>query len=180
MLRKPSIFWLTFIILLLFGCFEEAADLKKPKEYNSNQIFFKYPKNWEISVDTSTNTFHNLFLETQGEAMVIYQSYPSDMAEDLNTFSKSFSEGAQTENPIGEISQSELKIIPKKSGFEGVEETFEVSILGVSVPHKRIFLSKMIADRQVFLIYQVAIEDHPKTYPGLNLIRDTFKESEES
>ena len=180
MRRNLSTLSITLLILLLFGCVEQAADLTNPKEYNSNQIFFKYPKNWEISVDTSTTAIHNLFVETKGEAMVIYQSYPSDMAEDLNTFSKSFSEGAQTENPIGEISQSELKIIPKKSGFEGIEETFEVSILGVSVPHKRIFLSKKIADRQVFLIYQVAIEDHPKTFLGLNLIRDTLKESEES
>ena len=178
MRRKLSIFSITLLILLLFGCVEETADLTNPKEYNSNQIFFKYPKNWEISVDTSTTAIHNLFVETQGEAMVIYQSYPSDMADDLNTFSQTFSESAQTETPIGEISQSELKTIPEEAGFEGIEETFEISIFGVSVPHKRIFLSKKISDRQVFLIYQVAIEDHPKTYPGFNLIKETLKKSE--
>ena len=143
--RKLSIFSITLLILLLFGCVEEAADLTNPKEYNSNQIFFKYPKNWEISADTSTTAIHNLFVETQGEAMVIYQSYPSDMADDLNTFSQTFSESAQTETPIGEISQSELKTIHEEAGFEGIEETFEISIFGVSVPHKRIFLSKKIS-----------------------------------
>ena len=86
----------------------------------------------------------------------------------------------QTEIPLGEISQSELKTIPKVAGFEGIEETFDISILGISVPHKRIFLSKKIADRQVFLIYQVAIEDESQTETGFNLIRDTLKESEES
>ena len=186
MLSRLFAIILTLLLSFFVGCFDEAfdlteaADLTDPKEYSSNQIFFNYPKNWEISVDMSTTAIHNLFLETQGEAMVIYQSYPSDMADDLNTFSKTFSESAQTETSIGEISQSELKTIPEEAGFEGIEETFEISIFGVSVPHKRIFLSKKINDRQVFLIYQVAIEDHPKTYPGFNLIKETLKKSERS
>ncbi len=81
---------------------------------------------------------------------------------------------------MGEISQSELKKTPKVAGFEGIEETFDISIIGISVPHKRIFLSKKIADRQVFLIYQASIEDNPQTESGFNLIRDTLKESEGS
>ena len=86
----------------------------------------------------------------------------------------------QTEIPMGEISQSELKTIPKVAGFEGIEEIFDISIIGISVPHKRIFLSKKIADRQVFLIFQAAIEDQAQTESGFNLIRDTLKESEGS
>ena len=171
---------LILLLSLLVGCFEETADLTNPKEYNSNQIFFEYPKNWEISGDSFTPAIHNLFVETQGDALVIFQSYQSELAEDLETFSKSFSESTQMETPLGEISQSELKTIPQKGGFEGIEETFDISILGISVPHKRIFLSKKIADRQVFLIYQVAIEDESQTETGFNLIRDTLKESEES
>ena len=187
MLKRLSA--LSFPLLISFwgGCFEEtfdlteAADLTEPKEYNSSQIFFKYPKNWEISLDSNTTAFHNIYMQTQGEAMVIYQSYPSDMAESLKTFSKDFSEKmTQTEVPLGEISKSELKAIPQVAGFEGIEETFDISIIGISVPHKRIFLSKKIADRQVFLIYQAAIEDHPQTESGFNLIRDTLKESERS
>ena len=119
----PSI---TLLLLsLLFGCVEEAADLSNPKEYNSNQIFFEYPKLGNFCRYITT-AIHNLFVETQGEAMVIYQSYPSDMADDLNTFSRTFSESTQMETPIGEISQSELKTIPEEAGFEGIEETFEI------------------------------------------------------
>ena len=187
MVKRLSALSLTVLISFWGGCFDqtfdltEAADLTDPQVYNSNQIFFKYPKNWEISVDSPTNTFHNLFVETQDEAMVVYQSYSSVMAENLTTFSKNFSENmAETKIPLGEISQSELKTIPKEAGFEGIEETFNISIMGISVPHKRIFLSKKIADRQVFLIYQTPIEDHPQTEAGFNLIRDTLKESEGS
>ena len=187
MLKRLSALSLPLVISFWGGCFEEtfdlteAADLTDPQEYHSNQIFFKYPKNWEISADSNTSAFHNIYMQTQSEAMVIYQSYPSDVAESLTTFSKDFSEKmTQTEIPLGEISQSELKTIPKAVGFEGVEETFDISIIGMSVPHKRIFLSKKIADRQVFLIYQAAIEDHPLTESGFNLIRDTLKESKGS
>ena len=187
MLKRLSALSLPLLISLWGGCFEEtfdlteAADLADPKEYNSNQIFFKYPKNWKISTDGFTTAFHNIYMQTQGEAMVIYQSYSSDVAENLTTFSKDFSEKmTQTEIPLGEISQSELKAIPMVAGFEGIEETFDISIIGISVPHKRIFLSKKIADRQVFLIYQAAIEDHPQTESGFKLIRDTLKESEGS
>ena len=187
MLKRLSALSLPLLISFWGGCFEEtfnlteAADLADPKEYNSNQIFFKYPKNWEISTDGFTTAFHNIYMQTQGEAMVIYQSYSSDVAENLTTFSKDFSEKmTQTEIPLGEISQSELKAIPMVAGFEGIEETFDISIIGISVPHKRIFLSKKIADRQVFLIYQAAIEDHPQTESGFKLIRDTLKESEGS
>lgn len=187
MLKRLYALCLTPLISFWSGCFDEtfdlteAADLTDPQEYNSNQIFFKYPKNWEISSDSNTTAFHNIYMQTQGEAIVIYQSYPSDVAESLTTFSKDFSEKmTQTEIPLGEISKSELKAIPKVAGFEGIEETFDISIIGISVPHKRIFLSKKIADRQVFLIYQAAIEDHPQTESGFYLIRDTLKESEGS
>ena len=187
MLKRLYALCFTPLISFWSGCLDEtfdlteAADLTDPQEYNSNQIFFKYPKNWEISADSNTTAFHNIYMQTQGEAMVIYQSYPSDVAESLTTFSKDFSEKmTQTEIPLGEISKSELKAIPKVAGFEGIEETFDISIIGISVPHKRIFLSKKITDRQVFLIYQAAIEDHPQTESGFNLIRDTLKESERS
>ena len=97
MLGRLSALSLTLLLSFLGGCFDEAFDLTEaayltdPQAYNSNQIFFKYPKNWEISTDGFTTSFHNIYMQTQGEAMVIYQSYPSDMAESLTTFSKDFS-----------------------------------------------------------------------------------------
>ena len=98
MLKRLSALSLPLLISFWGGCFEEtfdlteAADLTDPQEYHSNQIFFKYPKNWEISADSNTSAFHNIYMQTQSEAMVIYQSYPSNVAESLTTFSKDFSE----------------------------------------------------------------------------------------
>ena len=119
MLKRLSALSLPFLISLWGGCFEEtfdlteAADLTDPQEYHSNQIFFKYPKNWEISADSNTTAFHNIYIQTQGEAMVIYQSYPSDVAESLTTFSKDFSEKmTQTENFAGMSAGNQQTISP--------------------------------------------------------------------
>jgi hypothetical protein len=93
MLKRLYALCLTLLLSFWGGCYDEtfnlteAADLTEPKEYNSNQISFKYPKNWEISADSNTTAFHNIYMQTQGEAIVIYQSYPLDVAESLTTFS---------------------------------------------------------------------------------------------
>ncbi len=166
------------LLSCLTACFEEAADLTNPKVYDSNQIFFKYPANWEISQDTYTPAVHNLFVETPGDALVIFQSFPANLANDLKIFSKEFSESMQEQTPIGKISNSDLKSIPKEGGFEWIEEEFEISILGESIPHKRIYGSKKIANRQIILIFQSATEDYPKAVPGFQLIRDTLEKSE--
>ena len=169
-------------IFLLFwcfaGCFEQPVDISIPKGYDSNQISFKYPKNWEITQDYYTPAVHNLFVETAGDALVILQSYQPDLAEDLESFSKSFAESSRTDTPIGEASLGhEFENIPKEAGYEWIREQFEISLLGVSVPHRRIYGTKKIADRQIFLIFQVATEDYSKTEPGFRLIRETLRES---
>ena len=152
MRRKLSIFSITLLILLLFGCVEETADLTNPKEYNSNQIFFKYPKNWEISVDTSTidSTF---FRNT--EAMVIYQSIRRHGRR--SEFFQTFFESAQTEIHRRDLT-IRIKQFPKRQ-ISGNEETFEISMASQSrITH---FLSKKKRPT-VFLVYQVAAGDHPR------------------
>ena len=76
---------------------EEVADLSEPKSYDANQITFQYPKNWQITDDSFSPALHNVFIQSNGEAIVIVQSYQSDIAEDLETFSKNFSESAKSE-----------------------------------------------------------------------------------
>ena len=114
------IFLTLFLFSCLTGCFEEAADLSEQKSYGANQITFQYPKNWQITDDSFSPAVHNLFIQTNGEAIVIVQSYQSDIAEDLKTFSKNFSESAKSETGLGKISVSKLEAIPESSGFESM------------------------------------------------------------
>ena len=184
--EKPLLLSIFLLFWCFAGCFEQTVDISIPKGYDSNQISFKYPKNWEITQDYHTPAVHNLFVKTAGDALVILQSYQSDLSEDLESFSKSFSESSRTDTPIGkaslgykreESSGHKFENIPKEGGYEWIREQFEISLLGVSVPHRRIYGTKKIADRQIFLIFQVATEDYSKTEPGFRLIRETLRES---
>jgi len=176
---EHTLFLTLFLFSCLTGCVEEAADLSEPNSYGANQITFQYPKNWQITDDSFSPAVHNLFIQSNGEAIVIVQSYQSDIAEDLKTFSKNFSESAKSEIGLGEMSVSKLEAIPESSGFESMKEEWELTILGESVPFRRIYGRKKIADRQVFIIFQVAQEDYSKAVPGFHLIRDSLKEKQE-
>jgi len=176
---EHTLFLTLFLFSCLTGCVEEAADLSEPNSYGANQITFQYPKNWQITDDSFSPAVHNLFIQSNGEAIVIVQSYQSDIAEDLKTFSKNFSESAKSEIGLGEMSVSKLEVIPESSGFESMKEEWELTILGESVPFQRIYGTKKIADRQVFIIFQVAQEDYSKAVPGFHLIRDSLKEKQE-
>ena len=96
MLKRLSALSLPLLISFWGGCFEEtfdlteAADLTDPQEYNSSQIFFKYPKNWEISADSNTTAFHNIYMQTQGEAMVIINPIQQMRQEVSQLFRKIF------------------------------------------------------------------------------------------
>ncbi len=60
--------------------------------------------------------------------------------------------------------------------FRGGEKDFEmeVALLPISVPHRRLYASKDVGDRRIFLILQVAEEDYPKVGKGFGLIGDSL------
>lgn len=160
---------------LLGGCGEPHADLSKPKTHQSGAITFDYPKNWRITEESVGPEIHYLIVETPGDAIVILQSYPTGEAYDLTAFCKEFSESAATETPMGRMAKSRFADIPDAGGYDWIVEDFVVTLLGESVPHRRLYGTKDIGDRQVFLIFQVATEDYSKAEAGFQLIRDSLR-----
>lgn len=160
---------------LFAGCGEPQADISTPRTHRSGAITFDYPGNWKISDELVTPEIHSLFVETPGDAIVIFQSYPTEEAEDLPTFTKAFSSSAATGTPIGMIVGSTFSDITEADGYEWIVEDFNINLLGVSVPHRRLYGSKMIGERQAFLIFQVAIEDSAKAEAGFHLIRNSLR-----
>ena len=174
---RPFLLLAAPLFLGLFaGCGEPQADLSTPKIHQSGGISFEYPKNWRITEDSVTPEIHYLFVETPGDALVILQSYPTGEADDLTAFSKEFSESATTEAPIGKIAKSTFSNIPDAGGYGWIVEDFEINLLGESVPHRRLYGSKEIGERLVFLILQAATEDYSKAEAGFQLIRDTLRD----
>jgi hypothetical protein len=153
---------------LFAGCGEPQVDLSTTKTHRSGAITFDYPKNWEISDDSLTPEIHYLFVETPGDALVVFQSYPIDEANGLTDFSKAFSKSAATETPIGKVVQSTFSAIPEASGYEWIEEEFSIKFLSESIPHRRLYGTKMIGDR------------HARAEPGFELIRNSLRSIQEA
>ncbi|MCX6856681.1 MAG: hypothetical protein NTV80_17460 [Verrucomicrobia bacterium] len=174
-MRLLQLFTVLPLLVLVTGCGEPKADLSAPKTHRSGATTFDYPKNWKITEESIDPTIHSLFVETPGDALVIFQSFPIDGADSLSAFSKAFSDIAKTETPIGKIAGSTFTNMPKVDGYEWIEEVFDIKLLGESAPHRRIYCTKSIGDKQVFLIFQVSTEDYVKTEAGFKLISKSLR-----
>lgn len=166
------------ITALLTGCGEPEVDVSNPKTHRSGAVTLDYPKHWKITAESVTPGLHSFTIQTDGNALVIFHSYPSEAADDLPTFSKSFSKsfsGAATVTPFGKIAGAPFASVPEADGFEWTEESFTISLLDESVPHRRLYGTKDIEGRRIFLILQVASADAAKVEPGFQLIRKSLR-----
>ena len=173
-MRQLPLLSILMCFCLLTGCGEPQADLLTPLTHKSGELVFDYPKNWAIAEDSLTPELHNLFIETPGDALVILQSFPSGGTPTLTTFSHEFSNSVVIETFIGEFSTSTFSNIIDKDGCNIIEEDFNINLLGESIPHKRIYGTKEVGNRKIFLILQVAAEDYSKVEAGFQLIRDSL------
>ena len=160
---------------LFSGCGEPQADLSAPKTHRSGAITFDYPKNWKITEDSVEPEMHYLFVESPGDAIATFQSFPIDESRSLTDFAKEFTESAKTEMPLLKVAKSTFTDVPEVSGYEWIAEEFDVSLLTESIPYRRLYGTKEIDDRQVFLIFQITKEDFAKAEPGFDLIRDSLR-----
>jgi len=169
-MKLPFLFSALPLIGLLYGCGEKQPDLSNSITHQLGEITFDYPGNWKVSEDSITATIHNLIIETPGDAIVIIQSYPLEMGIDLKALSREFSESASLDAPLVSINKAPFSGLRKKWGYDWISEDFEIVVLGESVPHKRIYGSKEVGDRRIFLILQVPAEDYQKVEKGFHLI----------
>ncbi len=140
--------------ILLTGCDEPEADITVSQTKQSGHITFSYPKNWKIAEESITPKIQYIFVETPGKALAIIQSYPVEQADDLITFSKDFSASASTEMPAGKIESSEFSKLPDANGYSWIREDFKVSLLGQSVPHRRIYGKKRLVIKRFFSYFK--------------------------
>jgi hypothetical protein len=165
----------TLLITILFmGCGEPKADVSTPKTHSSGAITLDYPKNWKITEESITSGLHSFFIETNGNALVVFHSYPAEDADELPVFSKSFSDAA-TETPIGKIADATFATLPNEDGFDWILEDYTMNFLGESIPHRRLYGTKDIGGKRLFLILQVAAEASAKVESGFQLIRKSLR-----
>ena len=125
-MKPPFLFTAPILIGLLFGCGEKQPDLSNFITHQSGEIVFDYPGNWKVTDNSLTATIHNLFVETPGDAIVIIQSYPLEMAQELKSFSEDFSESASLGTPLVSINKAAFVELPKQWGYDWISEDFEI------------------------------------------------------
>lgn len=160
---------------MLSSCNEPKADITSPKTHQTGDITFSYPGNWKITEDWDMTELQSFIIETPGDAIVIYQAFPIDEADKLEAYVENFSNLSEEEIAIGSVSKPTFTRLPDTAGFTWIKEEFEIRLLGESLPHSRLYGTKTIADRQAFIIFQVAEENYKQVLPGFQLIRDSIK-----
>jgi len=159
---------------LFFSCGEQEADITGAKNYAKGQISFQYPGNWKVTNEIGAGEFHNLFVETPGEGIVIIQVYSHDSTQDHEQYAKDFSQSTMGSMPIGKITNSKFHPIDDKATNE-LTETFDIELFNERIPHKRRYIMKTYDEQCCYLIFQTSSEDEAKTLKGFELIHSSFE-----
>jgi hypothetical protein len=158
-------------LCLLSACTEPKAKTSNPKHYSNDGLSFNYPENWQVTEDEKTSNLRYLFVETPGDAIVLFQFYGMENDMPLLEYCQTFSEGAKEETPVGSVSSP----IFKEFSENKIEEKVSITVLNEVIPHRREYLKYTYDDEVCFLIFQVAEEDLNNTKNGFDLIVDSLE-----
>lgn len=172
---KRVISFLLCCVPFVSQCSEKPADLDNPKRYNKHGLEFQYPGNWEITKDSRISRVRTVFVESPGDALVIIQVYPPDLAIDLKDFVKNFSDAARDEMPVGSFSKPVFDNEVLVHGHKTINERFDTMLAGQRVPHVRLYERIVSGGTACFLVAQVADEDRSRVINGFGLVFSSFK-----
>lgn len=165
----------TFII----GCGERNANVINSENYHKSGISFSYPGNWEVTEDLEENGYRYIFIESPGDAIAKIEIYDKGNFK-LSEFVELDIESLKSEMPKffklsdrGEIKELQ-KVIGEKL-LKGYRYEFNLSILGVDVPHVTEYYMFQSKTESAYISNQVAVEDLSKVQNGFNIILDDFK-----
>ena len=170
-MKNLNLFFALCVLCMLSACTEPQAQISNPKEYANNGVSFKHPQNWKVTEDKRTSDLRYIFVETPGDALIIFQFYGIANDMELLGYANAFSGGAEEETPIGRFSPSTFD-----EPVDGrLKENLSISVLGQNIPHTREYLKYNYGNEVCFLVFQVADEDLTKTRKGFDLIVESFK-----
>lgn len=170
-MKLASFILLLGVALIVTGCGEPTADVATPKHYDKNGLTFQYPGNWKIDEDEELEGgIHHLILETSGDALVVVQLFPLELADPLEGYAREFSIQSNAALPFGKMVDSKFTPMPEKAGFARLQEDFSMKLLTETIPHLRRYGNRDFGGKRCFLICQVATEDLSKVQAGFEQI----------
>jgi len=174
MRRLHLLFLFVCTILFLAGCGEPKADLANPKSFRKELVSFRMPGNWHVEDEMHESGVHHFSIETDGDAIVIVQVYPEEMANELKAFARAFSEETAKAMPMGRMSGHVLSDLPDLEGWKGMKETLNMRLATVDIPHTRFYYTRRFGKQHGFVICQVSTEDLDKVKSGFDLVRSSL------
>lgn len=162
-------------ILGLTGCGEPEALTQTPKSYNKAGVLFSYPGNWTLIDRTEQDK--QIIIESPGNTVVIIVPTPAKRAVSLWKFAKQFAESANQTTPITSVQSSDMKVTKDNVRFQSMVENLTIRLLGVEIPHTRLYQRKIVNQKAYFVIAQFSNEDRDKIMKGVDLISDSLKTS---
>ena len=175
---------LLLVALGVFACSAKPASLIK---YEKNGVSFSHFSDWKVTGDETNDGWRSIELEGPAESIVSFIVMPASTEMTLDAYASAMAHERKTgmTEPMffGAIPPPKFtptvreKTTAQVGGASqnGITHTFNVKLLGETVPHKSAFF--MVADqhRKAFIITQVATEDIKRVTPGFNATLASFR-----
>jgi len=164
---------------LLSACWEKNADTENSIRYDEGGISFDYPGNWEITENVTNEDYQYLFIEAPGDAILKIEIYPEELSGDLSWFVELEIEAFREAVPkIAKLGQHKEEVEIKKTingrELDGYRYEFDISVLGMDVPHVQEFFTFGSQSHSAYVVTQVASEDLDKVENGFEQVLATF------
>ena len=181
-LRLPL---LAAVSSFVVGCgffVEPTPDVDNPKQASAGGVEVKYPGNWKTSFESETIEgveFSSLTIESSGNAIAVVQvfepSVPLGAEEVFTTYMEGVTEASKTEmGGLVDVGTQTATTVFSHDLFgqsvEGRTATYQLSMLGETVPHRIQTLHSTTDERTVVVVAQAPAEDWAKAEPGFELV----------
>lgn len=167
------------LVVFLVACDEKYADIENSSKYDHKGISFLYPGNWKVTEDEEVDGFRYLFIETPGAAIAKIEIYPIksfDLMEFAEIDIKDLKENIPNIFKIHDKSKIiEFQNESKGIILNGLRYEFNLSILGLDIPHSTEYYMFHSENESAYFSNQVALEDHKKVKDGFTQVLHSFK-----
>ncbi len=172
--------FISIALVFMSGCGERRAEIKSSNNYSNNGVSFQYPGSWSVTGDLEDEGYRYIFVESPGDAISKIEIYPKGASFSLLEFVKLDIENLKSNMPKifslkgnGEISEAIMSVEGKT--IAGYKYMFNLSVLGVNVPHVSEFYMFQSDTESAYINNQVAVEDLDKVKSGFIQIVRSFE-----
>lgn len=162
------------LCLLATGCAIAPKPITGPQTFKDASMSFSVPADWKVTMHGDGVGCGNAFVEAPGEAVVFIKGLPIKKDPGIQKYARGFSRTASSWTPFGKISSQGFHSFTDKQFGTGMKEPFTVTLLGVEVPHTRVYRKRTGSHCVFYILTQVSDEDAASVESGFQQILNSF------